>query len=48
MVGQCTLKSADGSFSVMTIGPPAVPAGSIVPDICMSRLGWVGPRTAQW
>ena len=32
----------------MSNGPPAWPAGSMVPDIAMRRLGSVGPRTEQW
>ncbi len=33
---------------VTRTGPPAVPAGSIVPDSAMTRLGSVGPSTEQW
>ncbi len=48
MVSQCTLKRAEGDWLVSITGPPATPAGSRVPDICMSRFGWVGPMTEQW
>ena len=32
---------------VTMIGPPATPAGSMLPVICINRLGWVGPSTEQ-
>ena len=48
MVGQFTLKRASGDGLVINTGPPALPAGSMVPDIDISRLGWVGPMTEQW
>ena len=32
---------------VTMIGPPATPAGSTVPEIAISRFGWVGPSTEQ-
>ena len=48
MVAQSTLQMASGSSLVMITGPPAFPAGSIVPDSAISRLGWVGPMTEQW
>ena len=48
MVSQCTLQMASGFSLVMRTGPPAAPAGSIVPERAMSRLGWVGPMTEQW
>ena len=39
MVSQCTLNRAEGDRLVTTTGPPALPAGSRVPDICISRFG---------
>ena len=48
MVVQSTLQMASGSSLVMMTGPPAFPAGSIVPDSAIRRLGWVGPMTEQW
>jgi hypothetical protein len=29
------------------MGPPAVPAGSIVPDMAITRFGSLGPSTEQ-
>ena len=48
MVAQSTLQMASGSSLVMITGPPDFPAGSIVPDNAIRRLGWVGPMTEQW
>jgi hypothetical protein len=48
MVGQSTLNRAEGLGSVINTGPPCFPSGSMVPEIAISRLGWVGPRTAAW
>ena len=36
------------NVGVSTSGPPARPAGSIVPLIQYNRFGSVGPSTEQW
>jgi len=48
MVSQLTLCTASLSPLVMSTGPPARPAGSIVPESDISRFGCVGPNTEQW
>jgi hypothetical protein len=48
MVVQEQLPCTELELLVMRIGPPAVPAGSMVPEICIRRFGWVGPKTEQW
>ena len=48
MVSQSTLQMASTLSLVVTTGPPCRPAGSIVPDSAIRRLGCVGPSTEQW
>ncbi len=48
MVRHVQLPAMDGEQEVTTIGPPARPSGSIVPDSQYNRLGSVGPKTEQW
>ncbi len=44
IVDHVQFHNASGVKLVSVMGPPAVPAGSMVPLLAISRLGWVGPR----
>ena len=47
MVGQVHENNTSLLEFVTSTGPPLLPAGSMVPVICINRLGCVGPSTEQ-